>query len=361
MGELKMLFYLGQFLSNYWGPARLLQSYAVLIAIALFAGYFLAYKLIPKFYNVLPHDRGREFTVSAEAAKGKPTGCGVVFITIFVILCFLIVPMNLNRALILLLTWVTMLTGFLDDKSVSSWGEYLKGALDLVISVAASFVLLYGLKNLSSDGNVRFWLPFVSGEIIVNPVVFVIICTIMLWASINTTNCTDGVDGLSASLVLIGLITLGAIFYFILGHKDISLYLLVPHFKEGAQWAVMLFALSGVLMGYLWHNAFPSKCLMGDAGSRALGFFLGSCVMVSGNPFLIFATSSIIFVNGGMGLIKVFLLRFFKIKVFEKIRFPLHDHMRVNRNWSPTQVLIKFVIMQLLITCAIVGIIFKIR
>ncbi|MBQ7970230.1 MAG: phospho-N-acetylmuramoyl-pentapeptide-transferase, partial [Treponema sp.] len=84
-------------------------------------------------------------------------------------------------------------------------------------------------------------------------------------------------------------------------------------------------------------------------------------VMVSGNPFLIFATSSIIFVNGGMGLIKVFLLRFFKIKVFEKIRFPLHDHMRVNRNWSPTQVLIKFVIMQLLITCAIVGIIFKIR
>ena len=79
MGELKMLFYLGQFLSNYWGPARLLQSYAVLIAIALFAGYFLAYKLIPKFYNVLPHDRGREFTVSAEAAKlyGIPEGIPV--------------------------------------------------------------------------------------------------------------------------------------------------------------------------------------------------------------------------------------------------------------------------------------------
>ena len=83
-----MLFYLGQFLQNYWGPARLLTSYAVLITVALYLGFFLSVKLIPKFYNILPHDRGREFTLkdNAEAAKGKPTGAGVVFITIFVIL-----------------------------------------------------------------------------------------------------------------------------------------------------------------------------------------------------------------------------------------------------------------------------------
>jgi len=123
----------------------------------------------------------------------------------------------------------------------------------------------------------------------------------------------------------------------------------------------MLFALAGVLMGYLWHNAFPSKCLMGDAGSRALGFFIGVAVMVSGNPFLILATSFIIFINGGMGLIKVFLLRFFKIKIFENIRFPLHDHMRKNHGWSPTQVLIKFMIAQMLITSALIGLLFKIR
>ena len=83
--------------------------------------------------------------------------------------------------------------------------------------------------------------------------------------------------------------------------------------------------------------------------------------MVSGNPFIILATSSIIFVNGGMGLLKVFLLRFFKIKVFENIRFPLHDHMHKNRGWSPTQVLLKFMIMQLLITCGLLGMFLKIR
>ena len=84
-----MLFYLGQFLQQYWGPARLLSSYAVLITLALYSGFFLSLKIIPKFYNWLPHDRGREFTIkeNAEAAKGKPTGTGSIFITIFVLLC----------------------------------------------------------------------------------------------------------------------------------------------------------------------------------------------------------------------------------------------------------------------------------
>lgn len=356
-----MLYYLGAYLQNFFGPARLLQSYAVLIILALYSGFFLMYKFLPKFYNILPHDRGREFTLTAEAAKGKPTGAGVVFITTFVLLCLVFVPMGWAQGGILLLTWITMLTGFLDDKSVASWGEYLKGALDLIISIAASVLLYYIAKRQSADGVVYFWLPFVSHLIAINPVVYVVIGVILLWASINTTNCTDGVDGLSGTLVLIALITMGIIFYFILGHIDISRYLLVPHLADGAKWAVMAFALAGVLTGYLWHNAYPSHVLMGDAGSRALGFFIGCAILISGNPLLCLATSTIIFLNGGMGLVKVFLLRFFNIKIFENIRFPLHDHMRKNRGWSATQVLLKFMIMQLLITVAVIGLFFKVR
>ena len=182
-----------------------------------------------------------------------------------------------------------------------------------------------------------------------------------MWTSINTTNCTDGVDGLSSMLILVALITLGCVFYFVLGHKDLAAYLLVPHLSSGANWGVLSFGMAGVLMGYLWHNAYPSNVMMGDAGSRALGFFLGACVMVSGNPFLILAVSSIILVNGGMGLVKVALLRFFKISIFKDIRFPLHDHMRKTRGWSATQVVIKFLIMQLLFTVMLLGIFLKIR
>lgn len=356
-----MLFYLGQLFQNSFGPARLLQSYTVLIVIALYLGFFLSVKLVPLFYNRLPHDRGREFTEHAADAKGKPTGAGIVFISIFVLISFLCFPLTPLQGLIVLLTWISMLTGFLDDRSKKGWGEYLKAILDFVICLFASILMYNFFKASSATGNVYFWLPFMSYNIQVPQWIYVIVGTVLLWTSINTTNCTDGVDGLSSMLILVALITLGVLFYIVLGHKEVASYLLVPHLSTGATWGAMAFAMAGVLMGYLWHNAYPSKVMMGDAGSRALGFFMGTCIMASGNPFLILATSSIILVNGGMGLVKVALLRFFKISIFKDIRFPLHDHMRKTRGWSATQVVIKFLIMQLLFTVALVGLFFKIR
>lgn len=356
-----MLFHLASFLTTYFGPARLLKSYAVLITLALYLGFFMSYFLLPKLYIKLPRDRGREFTPGAEAAKGKPTSGGIVFITIFVFIAFLFVPLTSLQIAIVLLTWLTMLTGYLDDKSSVSWGEYRKALLDLFICLAAAFVLYYLNPKVLNGEAIYFWLPFFTQAFAIPEWLFIILSTIILWVSINTTNCTDGVDGLSSTLALIALITLGIIFYFIIGHKDISAYLLVPHLKDGASWAILTFSLSGVLMGYLWHNAFPSKVLMGDAGSRAIGFYIGTAVIVSGNPFLILATSSIILLNGGMGLLKVFIMRFFKVKVFQNFRFPLHDHMKNSRQWSSTQVLVKFMILQILITIAMLGLIFKIR
>lgn len=356
-----MIYYLGDFLKGLFGPARLLQSYGVLAILVLYVGFFVSRFIIPKFYKYLPCDRGREFTLTKEAAKGKPTGSGVVFISLFVLLCVLFIPLDVLQSGILILTWLMMLTGFLDDRSDGGWGEYLKAFLDLVVTVAAALLMAFCLSKNSPDGKLYFWIPFVSKIIYVPFWLYVVITVIMLWVSVNTTNCTDGVDGLSSSLVLIGLFTMATLFYAVLGHKDISAYLLVPHIIDGASWALMTFCLSGVLMGYLWHNAFPSSVLMGDAGSRALGFYIGVCVMISGNPFLFLATSSIIFINGGVGLLKVALKRFFHICIFENVRFPLHDHMRKNRGWSPTQVLVKFFMIQLMITVALLGIFFKIR
>lgn len=356
-----MLYYAASHILNFFGPGRLLQSYVVLIGIALYVGFLAVSILLPRFYRFLPTDKGREFTVNAEAAKGKPTGSGIVFISIFVIVVLLCAPINLQQAIILILTWLTMLTGFLDDRSTTSWSEYKKGLCDLIISIAASFALYYLSSSYLQGDGIYFWLPFIANPIAISPWLYILISTVLLWSSINTTNCTDGVDGLSSTLVLIALITMGVLFYFVLGHLEISAYLLVPHLASGASWAIIVFALTGVLMGYLWHNAFPGKVLMGDAGSRALGFFIGVCVMISGNPFLILATSSIIFLNGGMGLLKVALLRFFKIRIFSTIRFPLHDHMRHHWGWSPTQVLVKFALLQALVTIAILGILLKIR
>ena len=83
--------------------------------------------------------------------------------------------------------------------------------------------------------------------------------------------------------------------------------------------------------------------------------------MLSGNPFLILATSTMIFIDGGLGLVKVALKRFCHINIFTNVRFPLHDHVKKNHGWSPAQVLIKFLTLQLLISIALLGIFLKIR
>ena len=187
-----MLFYLASWLMESFGPARLLQSYVVLIVLALYLGFFVTCYLLPKFYNWLPHDRGREFTLTAEAAKGKPTGSGSVFITFFTIICVLVVPLRGLQACILALTWLTMVTGFLDDRSTTSWGEYLKGALDLAICLVASFLLYFFISRSTPDGNMYIWLPFLSSSIKIAPWLYISMATILLWLSIFATYAGGG-------------------------------------------------------------------------------------------------------------------------------------------------------------------------
>ncbi len=352
-----MLYYITSYLQTWFSPFRLLRSYTVLIAIALYAGFIVTAIVLPKYFSMLPLDRGREFAQGASAAKGKPTGAGIVFISVFIAISIFLVPLSLTQVCVLALTWFVMLSGFLDDRASKPWGEYLKGFLDLAFSLASSFILLYAFYG----GKVEYWLPLITTTVNVHPAVFVAVSTLVLWVSINTTNCTDGVDGLSGSLTLLALISMGIIFYFILGHVGVAQYLLVPHLPYGAQWAVLIFLFLFVIMAYLWYNAYPSKVMMGDAGSRAIGFFIGICVIVSGNPFLITMTSSVVLINGGTGLLKIVLLRFFKIRIFHSVCFPLHDHMRKNLGWSTTQVLIKFIIIQVLALVAVFGVFFKIR
>jgi len=154
---------------------------------------------------------------------------------------------------------------------------------------------------------------------------------------------------------------LGGVLYGILGHPGLSEYLLVPYYPDGVAWATLSFVMTGCLIGYLWHNAPPSSVLMGDAGSRPVGFLMGMLVLASGNPFLIFVVAGVILVNGATGMLKVFLLRFFKIGIFRKIRYPLHDHVRREMDWSNPQVLVRFVLLQIVLTPLLLLFLFKVR
>jgi len=349
-----LLYYIGHYLAEWFGPFRLLTSHIFLGGIGVLLCWGLSFTLLPRFMYKLPTDRGREFAIDAKKSIGKPTGAGIIFISLFLIVQLMVLPLNFELLAILLFTCLAMLSGWFDDKSDMAWGRALKGSIDLGLCIATMLVI-------TQLEPIQIWFPF-SKITWMAPAWVTLPCgTVLIWVAINSTNCSDGVDGLSGTLMTLALTALGSIMYFILGHAEISTYLLLPHYSDGAVWAIMAFSMVGTLIGYLWYNAYPSILLMGDAGSRAIGYLLGVFIVQSGNPFLIFIVSGVLLINGGTGLIKVALLAFFKIAIFKNIRFPLHDHVRHNHGWSASQVLMRFSILQVMLTIILLMLLIKIR
>ena len=349
-----MLFWIGELLEKHFGPFRLFTSYLFLGGLSVSLCWILTFVLLPRLAKLLPRDRGRAHAVQSSAAQGKPTGAGVIFVSIFTLVELVVLPPTNQSLAVILLNFLAMLSGWFDDKAVNSWSEYKKGLIDVFLAVVASTLLCDAQTT-------TIWLPFTKATLSVPPWLFIAGGTVLIWTAINSTNCTDGVDGLSGTLTSVAFTSLGGLLYFVLGHKEISNYLLLPHYQDGAVWGIMAFSLVGTILGYLWYNANPSSLLMGDAGSRSLGFLLGVFVIKTGNPFMIFIVSAVLLVNGGTGLVKVALLRFFKIAIFRTVRFPLHDHVRHNKGWSNTQVLVRFALVQVMMTMITLVLLIKIR
>ncbi len=274
------------------------------------------------FHRILPKDQGREFAVNGSLSEGKARGAGIIFVTCFVFLTALFIPLNLELVLYLALIYIAMLSGYFDDAAEKPWGNLKKGLIDLVVSGGIAGVYYYYNSSKITLG--------ISGlQFELNPVVFVALATLLVWASINVTNCADGVDGLCASLCMVSIFFLSR---------------LLPSTTMMSMCLVML----ATLAGYLWFNCSPSTILMGDAGSRAMGVFLALLALKTGSPFAFIPLAIVLIVDGGLGLIKVSFIRFLKLKNFMKnTRTPIHDHVRKNKGWSDTQVVVRFVIVQL--------------
>lgn len=302
-------------------------------ALAGFPGaLLLSVALILLLRDRLPQDHGRAFAVDGEKTRGKARGTGVIFIPIFAGLSLLLVPFSLEMAVYMLLTLAAMLTGYLDDRSDLPWGELKKGLLDLVICLLAVITFM---NTNAAPYSISFF-----GNVLELPRwLFFLVSVFVLWAFINCCNCSDGVDGLFGSLSVVAL--------------SATSYALYRFFDKG-NWAVCGMILVGCVLAYLLFNASPCMLMMGDAGSRAIGLFLGILVLQTGNMLLCVPFAIVILLNGGLGLLKLSVMRVFHTKKFlAKLRTPLHDEFRKKRGWSDTQTVFRFVITQLL--CAVVG------
>ncbi|MBE6837113.1 MAG: phospho-N-acetylmuramoyl-pentapeptide-transferase [Ruminococcus sp.] len=307
-------------------------------AVGVAIAFFIAFVGISVFKNVLPKDQGREFAHNGTLSEGKPRGAGIIMIFAFVISTVVVISLDVEYIAYLLLIFGSMITGYLDDASSTPWSELKKGILDLIISLGAA--ISYWYYNSS-----KIVIATLGVDIELPAVVFILLGTILVWVSINVTNCSDGVDGLCGSLTVISLI---------------SALILIHKLDCDESFEKILLVMIASILAYLWFNASPSKLLMGDAGSRALGVVLAIAFMKSTAPLMFIPCALIIIIDGGLGLVKLSAIRYLKWKKFmANVRTPIHDHMRKNKKWSDTQTVFRLCILQIIVTVGIMAVVFK--
>ena len=330
------------------------------IALAVILGFAISFGILAKPPSFLPRDHGRAFAVAGEKSKGKIRGVGLLFICAYILIALLFLPFSFEFAGYLALLFFSMLFGYLDDASEKPWSDYLKGALDFGISILAMFLFLW---HNPSD------IYFFGKSLTLPPALYFVLGIVLIWVSVNVVNCSDGVDGLCGSVSAISFLSFAMLIWGIarrIWEEEIIGEALQENFPLGPSFsgedaylllgACLLFI--SVLLAYLWFNISPSSQLMGDAGSRAIGFFLAIIAMKSGHPWAFVPFCLVMILDGGLGLVKIFLLRFFKISLFKNIRMPLHDHFRKALGWSDTQVVGRYIILQILISAAAMGMVF---
>jgi len=289
-------------------------------ALAFLLAFALTALMDSLFREKLPHDHGRAFAVNGELSRGKARGSGLIFVLCIVLVTLAFLPFRAEYLAYNALLVASMLTGYFDDASETAWDEYKKGALDFVIAILA------GVTYLNFNGcGVRF----MGAEFALPYALYLFLIVVLIWTSINVVNCTDGVDGLSASVAVVSIGTF-----------------LLAYGSELGEYAAAGVVFIGALLAYLWMNAKPSTLLMGDAGSRAMGFFLAVLALKSGHPFAFLLAALVFIVDGSLGILKISLKRFLHIWILKNTLTPLHDHVRKRMGWSDEQVVVRWLILQ---------------
>lgn len=196
--------------------------------------------------------------------QGTPTMGGIIMILAMIIVVtgtyiFLIYNNQsdiANKLLpILLLTIGFGLIGFIDDfkKLVLKNTKGLKPSYKmlglLIISVAYVIYLVYGLKI-----GTETYIPILKQSITISIYIYIPFAIIVILATTNAINLTDGIDGLSSSVsaIIITCLTIIGIQYNL---TEISIF-----------GSIVI----GSVLGFLMFNLHPAKVFMGDTGSLLL-------------------------------------------------------------------------------------------
>ena len=272
--------------------------------------------------------------------QGTPTMGGIIIIIAMIIsvigayIYLLItgrVDIAKNLIPLLLLTIGFGAIGFIDDykKLVLKNTEGLKPSYKmlglLIISVAYVLFLTQGLEI-----GTEIYIPILKTYITLPNYIYVPAAIIVILATTNAINLTDGIDGLSSSVSSI-IITALTVIGINIGIPEVSIF-----------GSIVI----GATIGFLMFNLHPAKVFMGDTGSLLLGGVVSGLALYLKMPLLLLVIALIPVLETLSVIIQVAYFkktgkRFFKMA-------PLHHHFELS-GWKESKVVIVFSFVTLLL------------
>ena len=172
--------------------------------------------------------------------------------------------------------------------------------------------------------------------------------TMVLIATSNTVNLTDGADGLAIGCSISTLLALGVIAVLV-GSPFFSAELNVIHIQYAGEMAILCVALVGSGFGFLWFNGHPAKIFMGDTGSLSIGGLIGIVAFMLNQPIILFLIGGIFVIEGLSVILQVASFQLTGKRIFHIS--PIHHHFEV-AGWPESQVVTRFWIMSSLFALA---------
>ncbi|MBE7075879.1 MAG: phospho-N-acetylmuramoyl-pentapeptide-transferase [Clostridiales bacterium] len=242
------------------------------------------------------------------AKQGTPTMGGIVFVlTLLFASCFLFAEDSFLAWFCLAVTIAYALLGFLDDFIKVRYHHNLglrayqkmigQVGISLIVGV---YLYLTGRTTLSFFSfkiDISFWV--------------IPLTVLVLVATTNSVNLTDGLDGLAGGVSLVYILIFGIILA-LLGSTELN------------NLAMLCFGLCGGILGFLVLNSYPAKIFMGDTGSLALGGFIGGVAVLSGLELLLPIMGIMFVLSAVSDIIQVVYFKKTKKRVF--LMAPLHHH-----------------------------------
>ena len=162
---------------------------------------------------------------------------------------------------------------------------------------------------------------------------------LVMTATTNAVNLTDGLDGLATVPSIISFFTLSFIVY-VTGHIVLSGYLLLPNLQLTGELAIVGTSFIGSLIAFLWFNSHPAEIFMGDSGSLAIGGFMGYMAIVAKSEILLILIGFIFVAEAVSVILQVGSYKYRnKKRIF--LMAPIHHHFE-KKGWVENKIIVRF-------------------